>query len=105
MQPLTKVEINGILSKSESLAHTTDLWQSGGQQLYMTVNSHIIDEVKKLKYFLQTYHIKDSYTIENLQREMNKVLSKWNLEEKFFFFVTDNVSYISHALCDLGGFN
>ena len=51
MQPLTKVEINGILSKSESLAHTTDLWQSGGQQLYMTVNSHIIDEVKKLKYF------------------------------------------------------
>ena len=51
MQPLTKVKINGILSKAESVAHTTDLWQSGGQQLYMTVTSHIIDEDKKLKYF------------------------------------------------------
>ena len=94
----TKGSIMKELQEIESVAITTDFWNSRNTESYITVSYHFLVHLWGLKsYILLTYQVKMSHTAENISSELKAITGKWGITAKITCKVTDNAGNIVAA--------
>ncbi|XP_021345367.1 zinc finger BED domain-containing protein 1-like [Mizuhopecten yessoensis] len=82
------------MSKSETVALTTDGWTSRATESYVTVTSSFITKDWKLQNFvLQTRALPESHTGINIANVLTTAINEWNIPKKPYVpLVTDNAA-------------
>ncbi|CAL4069097.1 unnamed protein product [Meganyctiphanes norvegica] len=101
----TSFKVRSKLDKADRHSVTTDGWTSLANESYISLTCHYInDEFKLESLVLQTKHMPQSHTAENLLSELETMIKFWNLDtNKKPCFLTDNAKNICKAV-NLGNF-
>ncbi|XP_011405235.1 PREDICTED: zinc finger BED domain-containing protein 1-like [Amphimedon queenslandica] len=92
-------ELQEKLMSIEHCTLTTDLWTSNQTMGYLTVTCHFISQSWEIEsYVLETTHVDQAHTIENLASELMTITDKWNISSKVHCTVTDNATNIKGAV-------
>ncbi len=94
----TKIHVMNDMSKAVRHAFTSDGWTSGATEGFLTYTVHYIDPetFEEQAHVLSTHATKSSHTAENLAKDMESVMSKWNIKNPAA--VTDNAANVVKAV-------
>lgn len=87
------------LKNAKSVSCTFDCWSSIGQESYITVSAHFIDNRWFPKsYTLTTHKLGDRNTASNLSNKLKITFNKWEIDQKIMAIVTDNAKNVLNAV-------
>lgn len=87
------------LSSASCVALTADYWTSCGNDSYLGIVAHFIDDKCKLQsYTLAVRHSTERHFAANCAVEFESVAKEWSIHEKVSTFSTDNASNMVAAL-------
>lgn len=87
----------------QSVALTTDIWNSKNKASFLCVTSHFIDKSFSMSCkILAIVHIPEVHTALNLRIRLTEVISTWKLDGKISYVVTYNGASILKAVKDCG---
>lgn len=95
-----KGKLHSLLSKSLSVALTTDGWTAQySQASYISYTAHFIsDEWHLHSCLLECGQYDDSHTAQHLRDELFRVANEWDIKEKVFTVTTDNAANMKAAI-------
>ncbi|GES81124.1 zinc finger BED domain-containing protein 4-like [Rhizophagus clarus] len=88
-----------IHENSSSVSLTCDLWTSRSKQGFFGVTCHLITpdfEMKEIT--LAIRYMPYPHTGDAIQKELEKIISEWELQDKVFFCTTDNAASMKKCL-------
>ncbi|GBC03698.1 hypothetical protein RclHR1_05270007 [Rhizophagus clarus] len=88
-----------IHENSSSVSLTCDLWTSRSKQGFLGVTCHLITpdfEMKEIT--LAIRYMPYPHTGDAIQKELEKIISEWELQDKVFFCTTDNAASMKKCL-------
>ena len=97
-----KKKVEEIISKTEKVALTTDMWTSRTTNSYITVTAHYLrDNYTIHTNVLETVEMEERHTSENLVRHLSSVIRDWGIENKVVAIIHDNASNFVSATATL----
>ena len=87
----------------DAVGLTTDSWTSRSTENYIAVTAHYVTNEYKLQSCpLECVKFSERHTAQNLSRELQRVVSEWQLTDKVVSITTDNAAKITgwkHLSC------
>ena len=98
----SEIEQQILSGELDFYSGTTDLWTSAARDPYFTYTCHFINHQWEMQSFcLQTHHIPQDHTGENIKEALSDTLLQWNLKQsKQVGITTDSGSNVKLA-CEL----
>lgn len=94
----TKIKL--MLSQTENVGITTDIWSSDSNKSFITVTCHYIYDDIQENAVLETREIPGSHTGANIATSLRNILSDWEITDKVVAIITDNGANIKSAVND-----
>ena len=90
---LIKAETVDKLKQVRCVNLTTDMWTSRATQGYLALTAHgLTDNFEFVSVLLETVHMPQSHSGENMADEIMSIVDSWGLKGKVVAIVTDNAS-------------
>ncbi|XP_065843450.1 uncharacterized protein [Oscarella lobularis] len=93
-----KANLKERISKVQFCSITTDLWTSRTTESYITVTCHFVKERVLQSVILETWHVPEAHTGDNLAAELKRIAQLWEIDEKIVGVVTDSAANIVLAV-------
>lgn len=91
--------MKNLIVTGKTFCITTDGWTSTNNTSFVAITAHFLnDEFKLISILLECSATEKRHTAENLATDLQKVVSKWGIQDKINFAVSDNAANIQKAL-------
>lgn len=92
-------EINDIIKTGKSFCITTDCWTSINTVNFMATTAHFLnDDFKLISILLECAATDGEHTSENLSKELQRIVSEREIQNKILLAVSDNAANIKNAI-------
>ncbi|CAG9833257.1 unnamed protein product [Diabrotica balteata] len=92
--------LESLLSATDNVSVTTDIWTSDSNRSYVTVTCHFICEEEFFSKVLSTEEILGHHTGENISNILKEIFCRWNILHKITTIVSDNGPNIKCAIIE-----
>ena len=87
------------LEETEAVTLRTDGWTSCNNESYLSITAHYVGKDNVIKSsLLECFKYDDRHTADNLCRELKRVTSDWEIQNKIVAIVSDNAANIVAAI-------
>lgn len=95
------IKTKEVAENISSCCLTTDNWTSRNNESFMAITIHFINEdFQPTSILLDCAEFKTRHTSKELARELNRVITEWNIKKKILIVVSDNASNIKCAITE-----
>ncbi|XP_005098416.1 zinc finger BED domain-containing protein 4-like [Aplysia californica] len=89
----------GLLSETDAVTLTTDIWTSRRTEAFITVTAHFITPSWELHgCVLDTLKLDEAHTAKNIAEVLSQIMESWQIRDKVFAIVKDNASNMIAAV-------